>query len=64
MPTAIASFEVVRVCRVCRHAVSKVGVMPSGYCGLHGCDERGWHYHCGQRNCGCTTSGCWPGADQ
>jgi hypothetical protein len=49
-----------RICRVCNHAVSRVGVMPSGHCGLHGCEDRGWHWHCGQRHSVCTAAGCYP----
>lgn len=64
MPTALATSEVRKVCRVCDHAVNKVGVMPSGHCGVHGCEDRSWHYHCGQRHSVCTTAGCWPGEDR
>ncbi len=49
-----------KVCRVCNHAVSKVGVMPSGWCGVHRCQGRGWHYHCLGGHSVCTTEGCYP----
>jgi hypothetical protein len=65
MPRATATFEVRELCRVCNHSVGRIGVMPSGHCGVHDCEARGWHYHCNAPSHSlCTREGCYPRKDE